>query len=278
MTKFLLAGDLTSFKSEVKLLQLNSRKKTVLRKAGNYLLNRIVGPVVGLVLLTVMFHQEAGWAATDPASLMVLGSATIQNKNTAEAKRTATDNALAAAVLRAVMEMLPPETVTQRFQVINTAILDKHQQYVRNFRVVGEAVSGNTVRVLIQVDLATDQIEQDVSGLGLAGAGQEHNAPIAVVINGISGQLAHFVRLRTTLSALPGVRDLRMQEMSGDQAILAIKYEGTAPSLADALVLKPFSGFSIVIAEVADNAVRIEIVAGEMPPAAPVDLENAPLP
>ncbi|MDL2321118.1 flagellar assembly protein T N-terminal domain-containing protein [Desulfosarcina sp. OttesenSCG-928-B08] len=247
-------------------------------KAFFFMPNRIVSLIAGLVLLTAVFHQEAGWAATGPAPLTVLGAATIQNKNMSEAKHTATDNALAAAVLCVVMETLPPATVTQQFQVINTAILDKYQQYVRNFRIVGEAVSGNTVRVLIQVDLATDQIAKDVAGLGLTGADQEPNDPVEVVISGISGQLAHFVRLRTTLSALPGVKDLKMQEMSGDQAILAIKYEGTAPSLADALRLRPFSGFSIIIAEVADTTIRIEIVEGEALPVAPADPENTSLP
>lgn len=240
--------------------------------------NPVTGVIAGLVLLTAVFHHGSGWAATAPASLTVLGAATIQNKNMADAKRIATDNALAAAVLRVVMETLPPATVTQQFQVVNTAILDKYQQYVRNFRIVGEAVSGNTVRVLIQVDLATDQIAKDVAGLGLTGADQEPNDPVEVVISGISGQLAHFVRLRTTLSGLPGVKDLRLQEMSGDQAILTVRYEGTAPSLADALRLRPFSGFSIIIAEVVDTTIRIEIVAGEALPVAPADPENTSLP
>ena len=51
-----------------------------------------------------------------------------------------------------------------------------------------------------------------------------------------------------------------MQEMSADRAAMAVNYQGTTRSLADALLLKTFSGFGIDIYEVTPETVRIRLV------------------
>jgi hypothetical protein len=68
------------------------------------------------------------------------------------------------------------------------------------------------------------------------------------------------VRLRTAISSLSGVNDLKMKEMTADRADMAVTYQGSARSLADALLLKTFSGFGIDIYEVTSETVRIRLV------------------
>ena len=53
---------------------------------------------------------------------------------------------------------------------------------------------------------------------------------------------------------------LKMKEMSADQAVMAVSYQGTARSLADALLLKTFAGFGLDIYEVTAEAVGIRLV------------------
>jgi hypothetical protein len=86
------------------------------------------------------------------------------------------------------------------------------------------------------------------------------SAVIEVVVEGTGGKIASFVRLRTAISSLSGVNDLKMNAMSADRAEMAVNYQGNARSLADALLLKTFSGFGIDIFEVTAEAIRIRLV------------------
>jgi hypothetical protein len=357
--------------------------------------------------------------------LNVLGTAVIHEKNLADGRQNAVNDALVAAVGQVVMEMLTGETVVRRFQQINDNILAERDNYIQNYRVLTESVSGKTVRTLVQVDIAVDRVSRDLSRLGLALAGavypsilfmvaernvtdadftywwgdrrlrsrtigegalaatlmatgfeiidppdltsplslpvnvpeadmvalaarlgadvlvsgygtaaaapntmggdikayeavlkaqafdvktgqpigqtrqksvvsgqdevvggrealsrvgalagddlarqvmavwqqdQDRSAVIEVVVEGTGGHIANFVRLRTAISSLSGVKDLKMKEMSADRADMAVSYQGSARSLADALLLNTFSGFGIDIFEVTPEAINIRLV------------------
>jgi hypothetical protein len=89
---------------------------------------------------------------------------------------------------------------------------------------------------------------------------QEGSAVIDVRVEGTSGQIASFVKLRTAISSLSGVKELKMKEMAADQAIMAVNYQGSARSLADALLLKTFSGFGVDIYDVTPQAISIRLI------------------
>ena len=378
-----------------------------------------------LIVLVSTYTSSYGADSRVVKQLNVLGSAVIHQKNLADGKQNAVNDALVAAVGQVVMEMLTGETVVRRFQQINDNILAKRDNYIQNYRVLTESVSGNTVRTLVQVDIAVDRVSRDLSRLGLALAGavyprilfmvaernvtdddftywwgdrplrsrtisegslaatlqatgfeiidppdmssplslpvnapeadmvalagrlgadvlvtgygtaaaapntmggainayeavlearafdvqtgqpigrtrqksvvsgqdevaggrealsgagalagddlarqiiavwqqaQDRSAVIEVAVEGTGGHIASFVRLRTAISSLSGVNDLKMKEMTADRADMAVTYQGSARSLADALLLKTFSGFGIDIFEVTSETVRIRLV------------------
>ena len=381
-----------------------------------------------ICLLLVLMPAYTGSYGADSRvvkQLNVLGSAVIHEKNLADGKQNAVNDALAAAVGQVVMEMLTGETVVRRFQQINDNILAERDNYIQNYRVLTESVSGTTVRTLVQVDIAVDRVSRDLSRLGLALAGavyprivfmvaernvtdadftfwwgdrrlrsrtisegalaatlqatgfeiidppdlssplslpvnapeadmvalagrlgadvlvtghgtaaaapnsmggginayeavlearafdvqtgqpigrtrqksvvsgqdevvggrealsgaaalagddlarqilavwqqaQDRSAVIEVVVAGTGGHIANFVRLRTAIASLSGVNELKMKEMSADRADMTVSYQGSARSLADALLLKTFSGFGIDIFEVTPEAIRIRLV------------------
>ena len=378
-----------------------------------------------LIVLVSTYTSSYGAESRVVKQLNVLGSAVIHQKNLADGKQNAVNDALVAAVGQVVMEMLTGETVVRRFQQINDNILAKRDNYIKNYRVLTESVSGNTVRTLVQVDIAVDRVSRDLSRLGLALAGavyprilfmvaernvtdadftywwgdrllrsrtisegslaatlqatgfeiidppdmssplslpvnapeadmvalagrlgadvlvtgygtaaaapntmggainayeavlearafdvqtgqtigrtrqksvvsgqdevaggrealsgagalagddlarqvmavwqqaQDRSAVIEVAVEGTGGHIASFVRLRTAISSLSGVNDLKMKEMTADRADMAVTYQGSARSLADALLLKTFSGFGIDIFEVTSETVRIRLV------------------
>jgi len=381
---------------------------------------------IGLLVILVLAGSSSFGADTRVVKqLKVLGTAVIHEKNLADGRQNAVNDALVAAVGQVVMEMLTGETVVRRFQQINDSILAERDNYIQNYRVITESVSGNTVRTLVQVDVAVDRVSRDLSRLGLALAGavyprillmvaernvadpgftywwgdrrqisrtisekalaatlqatgfevidppdlsaplslpvnapeadmlalagrlgadvlisgygtaapapntmggdtnafeavfearafnvqtgqpigrtrqkavvsgqdevrggrealsgagslagddlariimavwqqeQDRSAVIEVVVEGTGGHIANFVRLRTAISSLSGVNDLKMRSMSADSADMDVKYQGSARSLADALLLKTFNGFGIDIFEVTAEAIRIRLV------------------
>lgn len=89
---------------------------------------------------------------------------------------------------------------------------------------------------------------------------QDGSTVIDVVVDGTSGQIASFVKLRTAITTLSGVKELKMKEMATDHALIGVNYQGTARSMADALLLKTFSGFGIDIYEVTPQAIRIRLI------------------
>ena len=103
--------------------------------------------------------------------LKVLGTAVIHGKDIAKGKKNAVNDALVAAVGQVVMEMLTGETVVRRFKLINDNIFAKRDNYIQNYRVLAESVSGKTARALVRVDVAQDRVSRDLSRLGLARSG-----------------------------------------------------------------------------------------------------------
>jgi hypothetical protein len=107
-------------------------------------------------------------------------------------------------------------------------------------------------------ELAGDDLARQI--MAVWNQEQDRSAVIQVVVEGTGGHIASFVRLRTAISSLSGVNDLKMKEMSADRADMAVTYQGSSRSLADALLLKTFSGFGIDIFEVTPEAIRIRLV------------------
>ncbi len=73
--------------------------------------------------------------------------------------------------------------------------------------------------------------------------------------------LAHFAKFRRALNEIQGVKNLKTQEMTTDQATLLVEYQGDAKKLAEGLMLKSFDSFGVNIYEILDNVLRIEFVA-----------------
>lgn len=373
-----------------------------------------------LLLFFLMAIAGNAMAAERTKSLIVLGSALIHDQDMAAARDQAILDARVAAVGSTVAEMLTEKSVTKRFQMINENILSQPDPYVSRDEVLSEAVTDQSLRVLMKVDLAVAPLRQDLAGLGLGLAGtvaprilfmlsetnvgdsaptvwwgkqlrgsptvsegamaailhsagckivggHDLSAPlgmadapsdpdmlalarrlgadvviagsataalpygavknvvaaevvvraldvhsgnslghsrqhaetasgldvrqagrkvlasagsaaaddlerqilagwqqgqgarslITLVIDGINGQIVGLVRLRTAIAALPEVKDLRLKEMTGDQSVLVVNYDGTPRALADALSQIRSTDFGIDLESVADDTVRL---------------------
>ncbi len=88
------------------------------------------------------------------------------------------------------------------------------------------------------------------------------SASVELLIEGTS-QLGNYSTFRSALSKVSGVKNLQTKEMKADKSTLIVEYPNGARQLADALILKPFDGFSITIPEVTQNQMKVILVHGQ---------------
>lgn len=73
--------------------------------------------------------------------------------------------------------------------------------------------------------------------------------------------LASFIQLRKALNAMPGIRNVQTKELGAGQALVSIRFKGSAEQLAQALLLKTFDSFGIEIYDVKDKSFTIKFVS-----------------
>lgn len=83
---------------------------------------------------------------------------------------------------------------------------------------------------------------------------------IEIVVHGITGQMAGFVRFRGAIGSVSGVERMQIREMTADAAILNVDYQGNARALADALLLLSFDTFKITVARIEANTIDLQLV------------------
>ncbi len=88
------------------------------------------------------------------------------------------------------------------------------------------------------------------------------SASVEFLIEGTS-QLGNYSAFRSALSKVSGVKNIQIKEMKADKSTLTVEYPNGARQLADALLLKPFDGFSITIPEVTQNQMKVILVHGQ---------------
>jgi hypothetical protein len=107
--------------------------------------------------------------------------------------------------------------------------------------------------------LAGEQLAaQIVNAWFSEGAG---SSKVELLVEGLSGNIANFVKFRGALSTMSGVDSVQRKEMQLDTAVLLVDYQGNVGALADALMRQNYDTFSLNILEPEGNTIRIKLVA-----------------
>ena len=88
----------------------------------------------------------------------------------------------------------------------------------------------------------------------------EKTEGITLTIRGMD-ILPYLVLFRNELKGIEGVTSQQTLEMTPDEAVLMVKYDGASQDLADALLMKTFDPFGINIYELSENTLHIELFA-----------------
>ncbi|WP_373498949.1 hypothetical protein [Desulfococcus sp.] len=97
-------------------------------------------------------------------AITVVATRKIQGGNIALAKQEAVEAALSAAVDQAALTLLSSEAIARAFQSYSAAVAGKAEKYIDSYKILGEASSGGTYRVMLQAVVSTGQLKAGLSG------------------------------------------------------------------------------------------------------------------
>ena len=72
--------------------------------------------------------------------------------------------------------------------------------------------------------------------------------------------LSSFIMLRKILNSMSGIKDIQTKELSSDNAVVDIIYQGNGRKLADALMVQTFDSFNLNISDVTDRSLTIRFI------------------
>lgn len=90
---------------------------------------------------------------------------------------------------------------------------------------------------------------------------EEQANMIQIFVSG-TNNLSDFETFKSIINNMPEVTNLQTKEMTADEAVISVEFQGSAKSLADALILKTFKSIGINIYEVSQDHLRIELIPG----------------
>ncbi len=117
-----------------------------------------------LPLLLVAGNMPVSAQETEPSSVVVIGSSTIQDNNRAAAKDLAVAAALDAAVEQAAISVFSPEALAQDFQRFSLVIRGKTDAFIDTYRILAESSVGNRYRVMLQATVSAGKLQEQLSG------------------------------------------------------------------------------------------------------------------
>ncbi len=121
-----------------------------------------------------------------------------------------------------------------------------------------DPLAGGKAAMENAAQLAGDGLaSQMVAAWFSAGAG---GSKVEVRVEGLSGNIANFVKFRGALSTMSGVDSVQRKEMKADTAVLLVDYQGNLQALADALMRQKFDTFNLNITSQEANTIRLQLL------------------
>ena len=130
---------------------------------------RLSKQILLLVLFLVMMLPGGVQAEEQlhTKTILVIGTGRIYGDNVTVARNRAISNSLVSAIENVAKDFLPLESLIQNFQVINEILYSNTKEFVQGYKVLTEALSGNTYRVMVQATVSIDKVQQQLSIAGI---------------------------------------------------------------------------------------------------------------
>ncbi len=229
-------------------------------------------PVAGSLLSRIFSEKGFGIAGDAPAVApealaSIRRNANPGNAEVAEIGARANADMVIAGSLTLLRAPTEPETAPKTVQAVMAlrAVRSGTGEEIAAVRQTGVVTNAEDPAGIdpVLATLAKDAGEE--LSRKMASAWQKQalkSATVELLIEGTS-RLGDYSAFRSALSKVSGVKNVQIKEMKADKYTLTAEYPKGAGQLADALILKPFEGFSITIPEVTRNQLKVVLVPGQ---------------
>ena len=102
------------------------------------------------------------------ATLEVVGDGIIVENDVDKARDDAIKDALSTAVENTVARILSKEQIKENFQILSDRIYNPIQKYIKGFRIVVEAQSGDYYRILVRTTVSIQTLRNDFKEIGIS--------------------------------------------------------------------------------------------------------------
>lgn len=119
-----------------------------------------------LLLLSLTAVQPTlALAADDVIVIEAVGEAAIFNNDTAQAKDKALEDALRAAVEKAVGTVITSESVSRDFELVEDKVLSHAKGYVKTYEILNQSKEDGTIKLTVKASVGKDNLTKDVDAL-----------------------------------------------------------------------------------------------------------------
>ncbi len=129
-----------------------------------------LGPILSAAIGLIALVATAAIAAPPSASqttIVTLGTGAIIRGNGAAARQQAISDGLEAALRSVVVSQLTSENLVGQFQIVSHVIDGKTRNFVQGYKVLGEAVIGNTYWIAMETTIAVNALTEALTGAGV---------------------------------------------------------------------------------------------------------------
>lgn len=133
-------------------------------------MRRIPGCKALLVLqIALLLAVSSAWAAPagDEVTIFAVGSSRIIGGDMPTGREEAVNAGLIMAVSRALADSIPIESVVGHFQVVNETVLNHTDQFVRDYKVLTESVTGDNYRLILQATVSAERLKDAIRSAGV---------------------------------------------------------------------------------------------------------------
>ncbi|MFK5953718.1 MAG: hypothetical protein QM498_11720 [Desulfobacterium sp.] len=185
--------------------------------------------------------------------------------------------------------MIMAKAMAQASNVMGTEKAYKSTMALEAFQVSsGERLTSFTTDAVVKSDFSQTGIEDSLTQSGTQAAQTLLSRLDATWSGKVSGPqtietriegddyLSSFIMLRKILNTMSGIKDIQTRELSSDNAVVDIIYQGNGRKLADALMVQTFDSFNLNISDVTDKSLTIRFIPQNgVQPVETKDIEGA---
>jgi len=108
--------------------------------------------------------QDAAQIQPENNIAIVIGTAVIQNKNTAKAREDAIASGMALSVEQIGLTLFSPDILAQNFPKFNSVLHGHAQDFIENYQVLAESEAGSIYRMMLKSTVSTELLKGKLSG------------------------------------------------------------------------------------------------------------------